>query len=285
MMNVKNGIRILDELHAGIQLPKDLSGNLNIIKATKYFQSPVFFEKEFELWRNNGLYKGDSLHISLYLNRMRYINKKPYELTDFEILRAFKIMGIHRGFSSFDIKLMGKVIEDFNVKSVFDPCAGWGERLLYSYKNNVQYLGVDINSKLFKGYSEMINHFDIKDCKMINADSSLVDINGNYDLVFTCPPYYNIEIYSNIGAENLSYPDFLIWWDNVVKNSLHVNPKLFAFQINNKYAKDMSNIVIKNGFEFLVEYKYDDSKNSHFNYKDGKKTKTEAESVLVFRKV
>lgn len=285
MMNVKNGIRILDESHADIKVSKNLSGNLNIIKAVKYFQAPVFFETEFKLWRENGLYKGDPLHISIYLNRMKYINKKPNELTDFEILRAFKIMGIHRGFTSFDIRLMEKLISDFNIKSVFDPCAGWGERLLCSYKNNVQYLGIDVNSKLFKGYSEMINHFDIKDGKMINADSSLVDINGNYDLVFTCPPYYNIELYSDIGAENLSYPDFLIWWNNVVKNSLHVNPKLFAFQINNKYAKDMSNIIIKNGFDFVIEYKFDDFKTSHFNYKNGERTKLEYESVFVFRKV
>ncbi len=33
-----------------------------------------------------------------------------------------------------------------------------------------------------------------------------------FDAVITCPPYGNLEIYSDKGAENLSDENFILWW-------------------------------------------------------------------------
>ena len=72
-------------------------------------------------------------------------------------------------------------------------------------------------------------------------DSSNFIPKEDYDAIFTCPPYYNVEIYTDKGIENLSYDKFSYSWEQVVKNC---KGKYFAFIINEKYKKDMLNIVL-----------------------------------------
>lgn len=39
-------------------------------------------------------------------------------------------------------------------------------------------------------------------------DAATVSLSGSVDAVITCPPYGSTEIYSDVGAENLSHDDF-----------------------------------------------------------------------------
>ena len=268
----------------GIVKPKTF-GIKNVSLLAKWYQFYVFFQCEIALWQQNPIVRGLFLQMYLYWNRLNYVNKLPSELTNLQLLRAFTIAGIHKGYTTFDISLMQNVLSKYSIQSVYDPCAGWGERMLCCYHNDVSYLGVDINANLQDGYDAMISDFSMTKQSIVFDDAATVSLSGSVDAVITCPPYGSTEIYSDVGAENLSHDDFLEWWKNVVSNSLNLQPMYFCFQVNQKWKQEMSDVVEVCGFHFVEELTYDSKKSSHFTRKKGGvNMKKEYESMLVFRR-
>lgn len=255
----------------------------NLSKIVKHFQFFEFFWRELAIWYNNDTFRNrGKLQAYLYANRYKYINKMPDELTTPEILRGLTISGVLKGYTVFDSKLMQEVINKYHPTSIYDPCAGWGERMLTAFINNVRYVGVDVNDGLIPGYVNMMNFYNMKNCFFIHGDSSEYDIEDGHDMVITCPPYGNIEYYSDYGAENLKDEDFHIWWGKVVEKIAKKKIKYFCFQINTKYRDGMLKIVENAGYKLIDELYFSTNKSSHFNRKkNGVNLKTEKESMLV----
>lgn len=246
-------------------------------------QRKVFYKRELELWNKNPLRHGKwgTVQAFLYANRYKYLNKLPHELTDRMLLRAFRISGLHMGYTSFNSALMRQVIEKYNIKSVYDPCAGWGERMMTCGKLGVSYEGCDINSELFAGYEKLVKLIDGFKPVLHNNDSANQLVTGDADAVITCPPYKNIEVYSENGAENLSDEDFAAWWGDVVKNCSYSNAKVFAVQTNQACRKVFADALEEQGWELKEELLFDNNQKSHFHRVSGM-TKREYESMLVF---
>lgn len=246
-------------------------------------QRKVFYKRELELWNTNPLRTGKwgTVQAFLYANRYKYLNKLPHELTDRMLLRSFRISGLHMGYTSFNSSLMRQVIDKYNVKSVYDPCAGWGERMMTCGKLGVSYEGCDINSELFEGYEKLAKLIDGFKPVLHNNDSANQLVTTNADAVITCPPYKNIEVYSDDGAENLSDEDFAAWWGEVVKNCSYSNAKVFAVQTNQACHKVFADALEAQGWELKEELVFDNNQKSHFHRVSGM-TKHEYESMLVF---
>jgi parB-like protein len=246
-------------------------------------QRKVFYKRELELWNNNPLRNGKwgTVQAFLYANRYKYLNKLPHELTDRMLLRSFRISGLHMGYTSFNSSLMRQVIEKYNVKSVYDPCAGWGERMMTCGKLGVSYEGCDINSELFEGYKKLYELIDGFKPVLHNNDSANQLVTGDADAIITCPPYKNIEVYSDNGAENLSDEDFAAWWSDVVKNCSYSNAKVFAVQTNQACRSVFMDALVAHGWQLKEELLFDNNQKSHFHRVSGM-TKREYESMLVF---
>ena len=246
-------------------------------------QRKVFYKRELELWNKNLLRNGKwgTVQAFLYANRYKYLNKLPHELTDRMLLRAFRISGLHMGYTSFNSSLMRQVIEKYNVKSVYDPCAGWGERMMTCGKLGVKYEGCDINSELFEGYAKLAELIDGFNPVLHNNDSANQLVVSDADAIITCPPYKGIEVYSDNGAENLSDEEFAAWWGEVVKNCSISQAKVFAVQTNQACRKVFVDALEEQGWEFKEELLFDNNQKSHFHRVSGM-TKREYESMLVF---
>lgn len=246
-------------------------------------QRKVFYKRELELWNKNPLRHGKwgTVQAFLYANRYKYLNKLPNQLTDRMLLRAFRISGLRMGYTSFNSSLMRQVIEKYNVKSVYDPCAGWGERMMTCGKLGVSYEGCDINSELFEGYKKLYELIDGFKPVLHNNDSANQLVTGDADAIITCPPYKGIEVYTDNGAENLSDEDFAAWWGDVVKNCSYSNAKVFAVQTNQACRGVFMDALVAQGWEFKEELVFDNNQKSHFHRVSGM-TKREYESMLVF---
>lgn len=264
--------------HGGMKCPKIRNSSGVLSKIMKYYQFSVFYERELKLWNENSIYRGLPFQMYIYHNRMQYLKKLPKDIKDYELIRGINIAGIVRGYSVFDTTYFNQIIQDYGIKSIYDPCSGWGERMLCSYLNDVKYIGVDINNKLFDGYNNMIKDFDIKNCELRNSDNTYFVPNVDVDMTFVCPPYHDIEVYTDIGVENLDYDEYLNWWNEVVINSIACNSKYFGLQINQKYKSDLSQIVLYNGYRLIKEFQFD-VKKSHLS-----QNKKEFESVLLFER-
>lgn len=184
------------ELQAEINKIKETPGNIKARpthnKLVKHFQSH-FFEEE------NKIYKNPIKRRQLIQNRMKYLNKKEHELTVRELLSGFKISGIYQGFSFFSPLWFKYFIENEDVESTYDPFGGWGHRLLGTVGTNLEkYIYNDLSTRTYTGVKQIYDYIDTStECIFYNEDSLNFIPDDNFDSIFTCPPYDDLEAYDN----------------------------------------------------------------------------------------
>lgn len=207
----------------------------------------IFYKKELELW------KDDSIRRKLIQNRIMYLHKRETELTDMDLLRGFSKSLIHKGFSSFSPMVIKSFIRDYKISSIYDPCGGWGHRLLGAW--NIEYWYNDFNSDLVDRIRKIFCYYDniepsAKKYFSCNDAATFIP-NRRFDAVFTCPPYFDVEDYDFEGDSSKlhsSYQDWLEnWWGSLVKNSKQI-ASTFAYVISSKFLEDMNILLIKNGY-------------------------------------
>jgi len=122
-----------------------------------------------------------------------------FEQIDFKTLRT----GLHlRKYvaSQFRPSAAKLIYSMFKSKDVLDFSSGWGDRLnaFLSCANTESYFGIDPNTNLYQGYNQQIQEFNTnKKISMNHGCSEDIKIPENsFDTVFTSPPYFNIERYT-----------------------------------------------------------------------------------------
>ena len=255
--------------------PGNYNSRPNHNKIINTFQ-PHFYEIENEIWKN------PVTKIKLLNNRVKYLGKNIKDISEREILRGFKISGIHNGFSHFASLWIKKFIEDYNISSIYDPCGGWGHRLIGA--SNIKYIYNDIDERTCNGVKNMIEAFDMKDKTVYNNDASEFTPEENYDAVYTCPPYFTIENYNHVNTSTEKYPSYFewinIWWREVVRHSVKPSTKYFSFVISEKMITDLKIVCVEEGLKFEKEILIGADTKSHFQ-KDMVMNK--CEYLVIFR--
>lgn len=200
--------------------------NKNVLHVQKHF-----YDKERILWTD------DEMKERLIENRCLYLNKEPEQLTVNEILRGFKISGLYYGFSHFSPLWFKKFIQDYNVTTVYDPCGGWGHRLLGLLGTNInKYIYNDFDIRTYNGVKSIVERVELqKVVDLHNEDCSKFIPVQNVDAIFTCPPYYNKETYNNKRFKDKN--DFMRWWEKTVQNCLHTKCRYFAYVIDEETSQ------------------------------------------------
>lgn len=187
------------------------------------------------------------------------------------------------------------IYNNFNAKRVLDFCSGYGGRLVgFWFSNAEKYVGIDPHTKL--PYNELINNLgeskikrDKKDITMICNCAEDVDYSklGVFDLIFTSPPYFSTEIYSDEKTQSsVRYPDFENWLNKFLFTTLKkVNEVLSDdgyLMINIKDHKKY--IIVDRMIEYITK-----TLNLHFiqsiEMRQSKRHKnTKGEYIYVFKK-
>ena len=141
----------------------------------------------------------------------------------------------------------------YNAKSVLDPTAGWGGRMLGAWALGIDYTGIDTNTNMKPAYDKMTEYLtsynefnnplfekeNNTNLKMIWSSALDVDFSKiDYDFVLTSPPYVNLEIYEHMdkwSSDKAFYKDFFIplWQksvDNIKKGGhvcFNISPKMY----------------------------------------------------------
>ena len=267
---------LINEYNKIVKIKGDFKRNPNQNKIIEHFQ-PHFYKKERELWNNS------KIRNRLVENRIKYKNEDIFEITPKQFLQGFKISGIHIGYSFFSPLWIKAFIEKYNINSIYDPCMGWGHRLLGS--KDITYIGNDLCKETYKGNIEIAKYFEMKDKYFYNQPAEDFIPEQDYEAVFTCPPYFNTEIYSGKNTSTSKYSEYQdwlnVWWRKVIQNSLKESTKYFAFIINNKYKQDMLNICIQEGLNLIEEISVGKNNLNHFQRVSKKSSK--GEFLLVFK--
>ena len=264
--------------------PKNLTLGSGVVSAAAHMANwRIFYEGEIALWNKRYDSKWGTIPVRLYSNRLKYLNKDIRKLTNRDVLRGLNISGMYHGYSSYNNSGMVEFLEKYKPNFVYDPCAGWGERMLTCAASGIQYLGVDINKRLMPGYLRLMRHYNLDNVGLIHGDSSKIDLShGQQDCVFTCPPYEGFEIYTEFGAENLSHDDFINWWQSVVQHSVGPNTRIFAYQINQSCKSDMNQVLLDAGWRLDSQIPVNVGKISHLSKSKGVKKKKNFEEIQVF---
>jgi len=124
-----------------------------------------------------------------------------------------------------------KAIYDyFKPESVLDLSMGWGDRLAgaSAAESVKEYVGIDPNINLFNNYYNQIKtysnintlkkHYDLRlGCA---EDENLV-IDGDFDMIFTSPPYYDKEKYDQSPDQSyIKYKAFDSWMNNFLYKAI-----------------------------------------------------------------
>lgn len=135
------------------------------------------------------------------------------------------------GTSIFDPVLCELAYRWFNIPKgiVLDPFAGGSVRGIVAAKLGYRYYGIDLRAEQIKANydnaAEMCPSFTESECPVWKCGDSR-DIDKGFDglqadLVFSCPPYADLEVYSDNPADlsTMGYPEFLKAYKEIIRKS------------------------------------------------------------------
>ena len=104
-----------------------------------------------------------------------------------------------------------QIIETYAPNSegtLFDPCAGWGGRMLGTVAAGWKYISCEPNKETYNNLQKLIAFLDIDDqVEIYNMPVEEHKYKDEYNIVLTSPPYFNLEVYTQ--EINQSYYRFL----------------------------------------------------------------------------
>ncbi len=154
----------------------------------------------------------------------------------------------HKECNTFRPKIIKYLISHFNAKKILDMSSGWGDRLIGAMASDIDcYHGFDPNPCLQEGYLNIIDFFKEQminknadlSVKLLPFEESKLEENY-YDLMFTSPPYFDIEIYDEFNekqsvkkdqSEKTWYDTYLIKWVDLISKALKKGGHM-CFNIN-----------------------------------------------------
>lgn len=123
--------------------------------------------------------------------------------------------------SIFDATLCELMYKWFSPKggTVLDPFAGGSVRGIVAEESGYKYIGIDVSQKQIEENRKQSQ----KPTYIVGDSETVLDTipTNSVDFVFTCPPYYDLEIYSKDENDlsNLSVEDFDIKYKSILSKS------------------------------------------------------------------
>ena len=155
----------------------------------KYFHKSIYsanrdkHKSPVEAWDDKEIVRKTAL------NRLKYVgNCRPED-----IVYGFSVAKFAPKVSVFNSKLASNLIEKYlnEYNTIFDPFSGFSGRLIGAFRCGKSYIGQDINVTHIGESNAVINYLGINNSNVIVKD--IFNSEGQYDCLFTCPPYGNIE--------------------------------------------------------------------------------------------
>ena len=141
--------------------------------------------------------------------------------------------------------------------SILDPFAGGSVRGIVSSFLDYNYTGVELRDEQVysnMGQAEEIVPNNLPEYLIGDSNKVLETIDRKFDFLFSCPPYYDLEIYSDYNGDlsNMSHKDFEFYYESIIRKScLLLKDNRFACFVvgnvrdNNGFMKDLVGLTIR----------------------------------------
>ena len=295
-----------------------------------FIKTETFFEKKIDINREYNHLKKESISPSEITAQktsksntiIRKYMPHIYEVEDYKglnilklwteenITKAFKSLDkpnytVNSNFSEFKRVLkfnpitiyspiMTKsIIKELKCKTIFDPCIGWGGRMIGTtcLGEDYHYTGCEPFTKTFLGLESMKKDLSIEQQVTLynrGVEDVLEELSDKqFDMCLTSPPYFDLEVYSHEDTQSIQkYKIYEEWLQNFIKPIIdyicsHIT-KYSCWSVKNiktdkKYnlLDDVIKIHKDNGW--FLEREYSIKKNTN-------KGKTDGDITYVFMK-
>ena len=168
----------------------------------------LYWQKRKKEWKEAGLDSDAGRNAALLGTGLAKLAKKKNMATT--------------GTSIFDPVLCEIIYNWYSLKSgiVFDPFAGGSVRGVVAEMLGRRYIGIDLSEKQVDANRSNADVFGV--CPVWHCDDSrnadLYIQDETADIVFTCPPYHNLEKYSEhpLDLSNMNYADFSAAYKEII---------------------------------------------------------------------
>lgn len=114
---------------------------------------------------------------------------------------------------------------------VYDFCGGWGGRLVGAFCSNKvkKYIANDVSIKTINSLEKLGLWLNTKfperllEIELYSKSSHILELEESVDLIFTSPPYFNKEIYSNDKNQSINlFLNYDEWFNNYLLKSVEL---------------------------------------------------------------
>ncbi len=115
------------------------------------------------------------------------------------------------------------IVSYFGAKKVVDPCIGWGGRMLGTLAAGAEYVGCEPDPKTAAGLRGILADLpeDVRGRAKVLEGCAEVELaaleEGQYDLLLTSPPYYNLEVYTGGEQSIATWSSWETWSEKWLK--------------------------------------------------------------------
>lgn len=112
-----------------------------------------------------------------------------------------------------------------NGKNILDPFAGGSVRGIVANYLGYKYTGIDIRQEqIDSNRDQALEILDVNNQPnwyVGDSDKVLDDFNKEYDFIFSCPPYADLEVYSKLEGDisNMPYVKFMQSYESIIAKS------------------------------------------------------------------
>lgn len=223
--------------------------------------------------------------------------RKLYSLRTAFFSRARYIWNVGTNFAPMRAKA---IYERFCPKNgiIYDYSAGFGGRMLgaLSSKNNYTYIAVEPNTDTYynllqlgsfiENISGRVNSFQIYNC----GSQDFIP-KEQIDFTFSCPPFFDLERYSNESTQSIiKYPDYNDWLENYVRptikncyNSLK-NDGIYGVDLMNYSKSSKKFYLIEDWLKIAQQEGFYLRKSCKIITKSRKKDQNDKQQLFIFTK-
>jgi len=178
-----------------------------------------------------------------------------------------------------------RILEELECKTVFDPCIGWGGRMVgTTCLGSSHYTGCEPCITTFQGLERIKNDLGLdSQVNLINKPvEEALDNELKYmmfDCCITSPPYYNLEIYSDEDTQSINnFPTYKLWLEKFIEPiikyvSEHVTKyscwSVKDFKTDQVYEFQKDVVKLHEKYGWVLEKQYSIKKNVNTGNKDG----------------
>ena len=100
---------------------------------------------------------------------------------------------------------------------LFDPCAGWGGRMLGTVANGWKYVGCEPNTETYLNLRRLVRFLEIEDQVTLHnmPAEECWKAGPIFDVVLTSPAYFNLEVYTDDSRQSYNrHNSYADWSEN-----------------------------------------------------------------------